>query len=217
MAIIVAEFSIPFVCWMAPEMPRAMYRSGFTWTPVTPTCRSLSHQPRSVTALVAPTAPPRASASSSTRCQFSGPPSPLPPDTTTFEFKSLSRSGLMSVFSKLINFVLTSSVPRPASSFIISTSLAWSRGASTKEPLPIVAIIVSDKILTSQNNFPSKEGLIHLMSSLSSVSSTDEQSATSPTFLFAETLPAKSRPLWLAGSMTIAGSYLSIRASKTFA
>ena len=37
MAIIVAEFSMPFVCWMAPEMPRAMYKSGFTWTPVTPT------------------------------------------------------------------------------------------------------------------------------------------------------------------------------------
>src|SRR2546425_304149 len=74
---------IPARCWIAPEIPSATYRSGVTVFPVCPTCSSFGRQPASVTAREAPTAPPSASASCSTRCQFSGPLRRRPPDTTT--------------------------------------------------------------------------------------------------------------------------------------
>ena len=45
MAMIWSEFCMPTRCWMAPEMPQAMYSRGFTVLPVWPTCRPWGIQP----------------------------------------------------------------------------------------------------------------------------------------------------------------------------
>ena len=82
-ATITFELCIPTLCWIAPEMPQAMYSFGDTVFPVWPTCVAYGYQPASTTARVAPTAPPNAFASSSTSVKFSGPPSPRPPATIT--------------------------------------------------------------------------------------------------------------------------------------
>src|SRR3954447_8581494 len=74
---------IPTLCWIAPEMPQAMYSFGATLFPVCPTCVAYGYHPASTTARVAPTAPPSAFASSSTSVKFSGPPRPRPPATIT--------------------------------------------------------------------------------------------------------------------------------------
>src|SRR5512132_4344047 len=82
-ATITPDACIPTLCWIAPEIPQAMYSFGDTVLPVWPTCVEYGYQPASTTARVAPTAPPRAFASSSTSGKFSGPPSPRPPATIT--------------------------------------------------------------------------------------------------------------------------------------
>src|SRR5207237_4152001 len=82
-ATITPELCMPTLCWIAPEIPHAMYSFGETVFPVWPTWVEYGYQPASTTARVAPTAPPSALASSSTRVKFSGPPSPRPPATIT--------------------------------------------------------------------------------------------------------------------------------------
>src|SRR5271165_2527987 len=81
-ATIVLEVCMPARCWMAPEMPTAMYSWGETVLPVWPTWNWWGYQPASVTARDAPTAAPRASASSSMILNPSADPVPRPPDTT---------------------------------------------------------------------------------------------------------------------------------------
>ena len=66
-ATIYFEEDIPARCWIAPEIPQAIYREGETVLPVCPTCSRCGLHPASTTALEAPTAAPRLSASSSTR------------------------------------------------------------------------------------------------------------------------------------------------------
>lgn len=46
---------IPAKCWIAPEIPTAIYNSGATIFPVCPICKSLEMNPASTAALVAPT------------------------------------------------------------------------------------------------------------------------------------------------------------------
>ena len=53
---------MPARCWIAPEIPTAMYRSGATILPVCPTCMSLGTKPESTAALDAPIAAPSLSA-----------------------------------------------------------------------------------------------------------------------------------------------------------
>ena len=80
-ATIVPEPCMPTLCWIAPEIPQAMYSFGETDLPVWPTCVEYGYQPASTTARVAPTAPPSAAASSSSSVNPSGEPSPRPPAT----------------------------------------------------------------------------------------------------------------------------------------
>lgn len=83
MATITLESFIPAKCWIAPEMPTAIYRSGATTLPVYPTYWSLFAYPASTAAREAPMAVfPNASANSSNILKFSLLYSPLPPDTT---------------------------------------------------------------------------------------------------------------------------------------
>src|SRR3954467_6441931 len=82
-ATITPELCIPTLCWIAPEIPHAMYSFGETVLPVCPTCVAYGYHPASTTARVAPTAPPSAFPHSSTSAKFSGPPSPRPPATMT--------------------------------------------------------------------------------------------------------------------------------------
>src|SRR5262245_49113655 len=83
MATIVPEPCMPTLCWIAPEIPHAMYSFGETVLPVCPTCAAYGYHPESTTARVAATAPPSTSASSSQYEKPSGLPSPRPPATIT--------------------------------------------------------------------------------------------------------------------------------------
>src|ERR1044072_3241228 len=78
----VFEVCIPARCWIAPEIPAAMYSCGDTVLPVCPTWLVCGDQPASTAAREAPTAAPRESASASTTGKFSAPPTPRPPETT---------------------------------------------------------------------------------------------------------------------------------------
>src|ERR671935_97213 len=69
-ATITPELCMPTLCWIAPEIPQAMYRRGETVLPVWPTWAAYGYQPASTTARVAATAPPSAFASSSTKAKF---------------------------------------------------------------------------------------------------------------------------------------------------
>src|SRR4051794_14138569 len=73
---------MPARCWMAPEMPLAMYSCGDTDLPVWPTWLVCGYQPASTAARDAPTAAPRESASASMTEKFSAPLTPRPPETT---------------------------------------------------------------------------------------------------------------------------------------
>src|SRR6266540_2388214 len=63
------ELCIPTLCWIAPEMPTAMYSFGETVLPVCPTWAAYGYQPASTTARVAATAPSRARRASSSRAR----------------------------------------------------------------------------------------------------------------------------------------------------
>src|SRR3712207_7357284 len=78
----VFEVCMPARCWMAPEMPLAMYSCGETDLPVWPTWLVCGYQPASTAAREAPTAAPRESASASMIEKFSALATPRPPDTT---------------------------------------------------------------------------------------------------------------------------------------
>src|SRR2546425_1159779 len=53
MATITRLSFIPARCWIAPEMPTAMYSSGATIFPVCPTCQSFGTKPASTAARMA--------------------------------------------------------------------------------------------------------------------------------------------------------------------
>ena len=63
---------MPTMCWVAPEMPAAMYTLGLTTLPVWPTCIEYGTQPASTIARDAPGAPLRSLASCSTISKLLG-------------------------------------------------------------------------------------------------------------------------------------------------
>ena len=73
----------PTMCWMAPLMPQAIYRSGAMRVPVWPTWSVCGRQPRLVTTREPPTAPSSSAANSSRSLKPSALPTPRPPPTTT--------------------------------------------------------------------------------------------------------------------------------------
>src|SRR5690349_11215308 len=73
---------MPARCWIAPEIPEAMYSCGDTLLPVWPTWLVCGYQPASTAARDAPTAAPRESARASMTAKFSEPLTPRPPETT---------------------------------------------------------------------------------------------------------------------------------------
>src|SRR5258705_232361 len=74
---------MPARCWIAPEMPTAMYKSGATILPVCPTCQSFGTNPASTAAREAPMAAFSLSASGSSTLKLSPEPMPRPPETIT--------------------------------------------------------------------------------------------------------------------------------------
>src|ERR1700730_8380617 len=91
-ATMVLEVCIPARCWIAPEIPTAMYSCGETVLPVCPTWNACGYQPASVTARDAPPAAPSASASFSMILKPSSDPVPRPPETTICASVSSGRS-----------------------------------------------------------------------------------------------------------------------------
>ncbi|KAH3667176.1 hypothetical protein OGAPHI_002825 [Ogataea philodendri] len=128
---VLASF-IPARCWMAPEIPTAMYKSGATTLPVCPTCSELSQKPASTAALEAPMAAFNFSANglmilSNSSLFFN----PRPPETTTL---ADPRSGL----SLLTISSDTNSAPFPPSTNETSstaTSLALPSSTGAKAEL----------------------------------------------------------------------------------
>src|SRR3972149_5050527 len=84
----------PAMCCVAPEIPTAMYRSGRMVLPVWPICQFTGTQPASVGGREAPTAPPNCLASSASRANPSGPPSPRPPPPAHVSPRNEPRVGL---------------------------------------------------------------------------------------------------------------------------
>ena len=82
----------PAKCWIAPEIPIAIYKFDETGFPVCPTCSLWGLQPKSETGFEHAVAAPKTSAKFSMRCQFSGPFNPLPPETT------ISASAIVTLF-----------------------------------------------------------------------------------------------------------------------
>ena len=102
---------MPARCWIAPEMPTAMYSCGATILPVWPTCQSFGTKPASTAAREAPIAAPSLSASgSSTFVKFSPEPMPRPPETMIFAAVSSGRSDFDT--SRLTNCEMPASAAR---------------------------------------------------------------------------------------------------------
>lgn len=90
------ESFMPARCWIAPDIPIAMYNSGATTLPVCPTCSELSAYPASTAAREAPTAAPRASARGyRVAWNVLASLSARPPDTTRLATPNSGRSDLL--------------------------------------------------------------------------------------------------------------------------
>ena len=134
---------IPLKCWMAPDTPTAMYKFGATTLPVCPTCKSFAAMPASTAARLAPIAPPpRASANSSNKWNWSLCPIPRPPVTTMSADDKSGRSCLSELeldawtkvlfsngftstdstgtLAALVNEVFSNAVGRILNTFIVS-------------------------------------------------------------------------------------------------
>ena len=99
MAMILLDLSMPARCWMAPEMPAAIYRRGRTVSPVWPTWCSRPISPASTAAREAPTSPPSRLARSRISSNSPAPSTPPPPATITGASFSLTVGGRSSRLS----------------------------------------------------------------------------------------------------------------------
>src|ERR1700689_916704 len=123
----VLEVCMPARCWMAPEMPTAMYSWGDTVLPVWPTWNACGYQPASTTARDAPTAAPSESASCSMIPNPSADPMPRPPETTIEASDSSGRSLASATTCSVIFAVLAAS---DAVNVTASTAAAAGGGAA---------------------------------------------------------------------------------------
>ena len=112
------EKATPDICWLAPEMPTAIYNSGATVLDVIPSCVSSSQYPSSQAPLVEPTAPDIMPANSSNLPQFSTLPIPLPPPITILASSNLTPSTSTATESTIIDLAIDGS--NPASTLITS-------------------------------------------------------------------------------------------------
>src|SRR3954451_7567039 len=163
-ATIVLDVCMPARCWIAPEMPTAMYSCGDTVTPVWPTCMLCGTQPASTTAREAPTAAPSESASFSMIAKLSALPMPRPPETTTDASDSCGREPFSSTTlstilaplaaSEIVTDTTTSSAA-PADS---SGANEFGRTVMTGVPLVTldVVVIAAPKICWKTLPSPSK-------------------------------------------------------------
>src|SRR5207253_2138295 len=140
-ATIMPALCIPTLCWIAPEIPQAMYSFGDTVFPVCPTCVAYGYQPASTTARVAATAPPSATASSSTSANFSGDPRPRPPATIT---SASSIDGPASVASAAGSTSSASKECSSSSTATSRTSAASPIATGSNVPVRKTAIRTSD-------------------------------------------------------------------------
>lgn len=95
---------IPTLCCTAPEMPKAMYRSGDTILPDIPTCLERGIQPRSTRAREQHTAPPSfpATDSATSMSDLSRMPSPRAMSSLALEMSTSFPSFLSSETTSLI-------------------------------------------------------------------------------------------------------------------
>ena len=131
---------MPARCWIAPEMPTAMYRSGATILPVCPTCQSFGTKPASTAAREAPIAAPNLSASGSRILKLSPEPMPRPPETMIFAAVSSGRSDLDT--SRLMN----EDNPLSAAAATFSTTALPPSAATASNPVvrTVMTLMASD-------------------------------------------------------------------------
>src|SRR5881628_1293786 len=187
---------MPARCWIAPEMPTAIYRVGLTVLPVWPTWSACGRQPASTTARDAPTAarPPNAAASSSSTLKFAGSFKPRPPEMT-------------------IGASATSSVPAVAGLIAVTTTRPVGAGTATVSALPALGRCTgvntlgrSDTIagvavsLSLRSAFPAYTGWITVTAPPSTATSVTSCASATPRR--AATRGARSRPVALAANTT---------------
>ena len=133
-AMIVLEVCMPARCWMAPEMPTAMYSWGETVLPVWPTWNWCGYQPASVTARDAPTAAPRESASSSMILKPSADPVPRPDLTEAQIVVSGGRAPFSAMTRSVIRAALAVSLAANSTGTISASAAA---GAAEVSPVTV--------------------------------------------------------------------------------
>ncbi|MNR05204.1 hypothetical protein D3C85_1212180 [compost metagenome] len=131
---------MPARCWIAPEMPTAMYSCGATILPVCPTCRSLGTKPASTAAREAPTAAPSLSASWYSSWKLSPFCMPRPPETTTLAAFSSGRSDLA------ISSPTKAEMPASAPAAIASMTALPPSPATASKPVLRTVITLTDAL-----------------------------------------------------------------------
>mmetsp|Transcript_5274 Transcript_5274/g.15414 ORF Transcript_5274/g.15414 Transcript_5274/m.15414 type:complete len:249 (+) Transcript_5274:175-921(+) len=161
MATIVLESFIPDKCWIAPEMPHAMYRSGATTFPVCPTCQSFGQNPASTAARDAPTAAPNLSANRSSTGKLSELLIPRPPLTTMEALPKSGRSDLLT--ASPAHMALSKGVTEST----VSISPASTRSAFSKLVERTDRTLMAETFfdLTFANTFPAYIGLVKVSAS----------------------------------------------------
>src|SRR5262249_5203364 len=171
-----------------------------TLVPVRPTGWPDGTQPKSVTARVAPTAPPSTVATSSTRCQCSRPPTPSPPATTTLASRSRGPAGPPSLLS-------SSTRARGATGGASRAPIrpAAPGVAASYAPARIVAICGAPCTTYSATTLPPYTGFV--ITTRPSPTPRRMQSVTSPVRRLAASRATHSRAFRVCGNRAAAGEH----------
>jgi hypothetical protein len=176
-ATITFESFMPARCWIAPEIPTAMYSSGATILPVWPTCMSFGTKPASTAARDAPMAAPSLSAMPSSSLKFSPFCMPRPPEITTEAAVSSGRSD--SAISWLTKLEIPASC---AASTAASSALPPSAATASKAVVRTVITFLASLDCTVAITLPgvdrTLEGIGTLDAMMSLICATSSSAAT---------------------------------------
>ena len=153
---------IPAACWIAPEIPQAMYSLGPTVLPVWPTWCARGIQPSSTAAREAPTVAPSTSANSRITLKPSSEPTPRPPDTMISASSRLTAAATSSILS--ISFVLIWSAATWMSSRVIVPSLPSTSSGFLNTPgrtVPSCGLLSGQRIIAIR--LPPNAGRVQTM------------------------------------------------------
>src|SRR5580692_7973920 len=205
----VLDVCMPARCWMAPEMPTAMYSCGDTVFPVWPTWNWCGYQPASVAARDAPTAAPSVSASFSISAKLSPLPTPRPPETTIEASVSSGRSPRSCTTRSMTRALFATSL---AWKLTVSVSAAPGAGSGATAFGRTATIGVPERTLDWTTMAPPKIDCSAIRSSPRSTAS-----VIRPEPVFTASLPAISRPSAVLATSTASGDLSATRPASSSA